>query len=62
MVAAGMERWCRAWGLLKEALIEPIGGRRKPAPAEQPVSNTCRLRGHVPSRRVVLVWRRSFLL
>jgi LysR family hydrogen peroxide-inducible transcriptional activator len=63
MVAAGMGiTLVPRLGVPKEALVEPAkGGKKKVVPAEQPTYiKYLPFDGHVPSRRVVLVWRRSF--
>ena len=67
MVAAGMGiTLVPRLGVPKEALAEPPkGGKKKAVPAEQLAEQPTYIKylpfeGHVPSRRVVLVWRRSF--
>ena len=63
MVAAGMGiTLVPRLGVPKEALAElPKGGKKKIVPAEQPTYiKYLPFEGHVPNRRVVLVWRRSF--
>ena len=63
MVAAGMGiTLVPRLGVPKEALAEPPKvGKKKAVPAEQPTYiKYLPFEGHVPNRRVVLVWRRSF--
>ena len=62
MVAAGMGiTLVPRLGVPKEALAVPAGGKKSKVPAEQPPHiKYLRFEGHIPSRRVVLAWRRSF--
>ena len=63
MVAAGMGiTLVPRLGVPKEALAEPPKvGKNKAVPAEQPTYiKYLPFEGHIPNRRVVLVWRRSF--
>ena len=62
MVAAGMGiTLVPRLGVPKEALAAPAAGKKSKVAAEQPsFIKYLPFEGHVPSRRVVLVWRRSF--
>ena len=62
MVAAGMGiTLVPRLGVPKEALAAPVSRKKSKAPAEQPsFIKYLPFEGHVPSRRVVLAWRRSF--
>ncbi|MFN5350711.1 MAG: LysR substrate-binding domain-containing protein [Polaromonas sp.] len=62
MVAAGMGiTLVPRLGVPKEALAAPTAGKKSKVSAEQPsFIKYLPFEGHVPSRRVVLVWRRSF--
>ena len=61
MVAAGMGvTLVPRLGVPKEALL-PAAGKKSRLPAEQPsFIKYLPFEGHIPSRRVVLAWRRSF--
>ena len=62
MVAAGMGiTLVPRLGVPKEALLAPVKGKKSTVPAEQPAFiKYLPFEGHIPSRRVVLAWRRSF--
>jgi len=62
MVAAGMGiTLVPRLGVPKEALTAPAGSKKSKAPAGQsPLINYLPFIGDIPSRRVVLAWRRSF--
>ena len=62
MVAAGMGMTLvPRLGVPKEALPAPPKGKKSDLPAEQPsFIKYLPFEGHIPSRRVVLAWRRSF--
>ena len=62
MVAAGMGiTLVPRLGVPKEALLAPVKGKKSTVPAEQPAFiKYLPFDGHIPSRRVVLAWRRSF--
>jgi len=62
MVAAGMGiTLVPRLGVPKEALAASVGGKKAKLPAEQPPHiKYLPFKGHIPSRRVVLAWRRSF--
>ena len=62
MVAAGMGiTLVPRLGVPKEALVAQVKGKKSKVPAEQPTYITyLPFEGHIPSRRVVLAWRRSF--
>ena len=62
MVAAGMGiTLVPRLGVPKEALLPPASGKKSKVAAEQPAFiKYLPFEGHIPSRRVVLAWRRSF--
>ena len=62
MVAAGMGiTLVPRLGVPKEALLPVVSGKKSKVPAEQPAFiRYLPFEGHIPSRRVVLAWRRSF--
>ena len=62
MVAAGMGiTLVPRLGVPKEALVTPAKGKKVAVPAEQPTYiKYLPFEGYIPSRRVVLAWRRSF--
>ena len=62
MVAAGMGiTLVPRLSVPKEALAEPVDGKKAKPPAEQPsFIKYLPFEGHIPTRRVVLAWRRSF--
>ena len=62
MVAAGMGiTLVPRLGVPKEALAAQVKGKKSKLPAEQPTYiKYLPFEGHIPSRRVVLAWRRSF--
>jgi LysR family transcriptional regulator, hydrogen peroxide-inducible genes activator len=62
MVAAGMGiTLVPRLGVPKEALAAAVKGKKSALPAEQPAFiKYLPFEGHIPSRRVVLAWRRSF--
>ena len=62
MVAAGMGiTLVPRLSVPKEALTQLASGKKSKVPAEQPsFIKYLPFEGHIPSRRVVLVWRRSF--
>ena len=62
MVAAGMGiTLVPRLGVPQEALLAPVKGKKSTVPAEQPAFiKYLPFEGHIPSRRVVLAWRRSF--
>ena len=62
MVAAGMGiTLVPRLGVPKEALLALVKGKKSTVPAEQPAFiKYLPFDGHIPSRRVVLAWRRSF--
>lgn len=62
MVAAGMGiTLVPRLSVPKEALVQPASGKKGKVPAEQSsFIKYLPFVGHIPSRRVVLVWRRSF--
>jgi len=62
MVAAGMGiTLVPRLGVPKEALVMPVAGKKTKVPVEQPLLiKYLPFEGHIPNRRVVLAWRRSF--
>jgi LysR family hydrogen peroxide-inducible transcriptional activator len=62
MVAAGMGiTLVPRLGVPKEALVTPAADKKTNVPVEQPaLIKYLPFEGHIPNRRVVLVWRRSF--
>ena len=62
MVAAGMGiTLVPRLGVPKEALLPAVKGKKSAVPVEQPqYIKYLPFEGHIPSRRVVLAWRRSF--
>ena len=61
MVAAGMGITLVPRLGVPKALLAPVKGKKSIVPAEQPAFiKYLPFDGHIPSRRVVLAWRRSF--